>query len=218
MKRLDLTFTTSTVKQGDIVSANYHVSDMEDQNVSGLEGRNIKDTIYIHKFSENEVKLVFLKVPEGHTLSDTDLTVNWNSIAIEGTEASQQLIFGKFEIPSRSHLVVYSSVAAVVLLFGVLLWMRISRRLSERREREDRLKALRSSLLGALDYETVVELWKNKQDYFEAFEHVKVPFLKLEAVLNKYQFKSSRTQAEIVEIMQAYREFKNEIEGGFRGI
>jgi len=218
MKKIELNFVVNKVKQGDIISANYTINGLNSDGLKGLEGQTFKDTLYLHRFSEQDVQVVFLKVPESSSLTDSDTNITWNPIIVEATQASEKLIFGNFEVPFSTHYVLWGAGASIFILVAYLIAKKVGKSNKAKREYKERLKKSKDTILNCNDYDDVVLVWKNKADYFELFPHLKAPYEKFEYVLNKYQFKQVQSQTEILEVMQAWREFKKDVEGGFSGI
>lgn len=232
---LKLVFDMPQVKQGELVNATLLVpmNQMQDLNVSKFEGQSLAETIYFMKVSpvvkkegsedlESEVKIIFTKVPETNGLTgkvnNSDIRLAWNKVEIEATEGAQELLFGNFEIPKKSKLVLWSLLSVLILVILILLIRIFIKKLQQKKNHKEQMERRRNELLGCRDYDDVVKLWQDRQEYFTLFPHIVEPFKKLEKELYKHQFKPKQTEQEKIEIMDAYRTFKRSIEGGFIGI
>ncbi len=77
---------------------------------------------------------------------------------------------------------------------------------------------MKDRVMSAREYHDVVTLWQQKALLLKEFSHLSKPITDLEIVLFKYQFKQSQNETEKAEVMKAYREFINKVQGGFNGI
>ena len=232
---LKLVFNLPQIKQGELVNATLLVpmSQMQDLNVSKFENQSLAETIYFMRVSpvvkkegredlEAEVKIIFTKVPEANGLSgkinDSDIRISWNKLEVEATEGAQELLFGSFEIPEKSKLLLWIIIGLVVAILLFVVVVILIKKQKQKRAHKDQIKKRMDELLGCREYDEVVKIWQQRQIYFSHFPHIVDPFKKLEKELYKHQFKPKQTEQEKIEIMDAYRTFKRSIEGGFIGI
>lgn len=232
---LKLSITEPTVQQGEILNV---LLQAKAQDLKGFELQKLKeerfaDTLYFLKISpwmrkdgneylEAEARVVFTQIPKVNQLSDkideSDVTIIWNKVEIIPTEASQDLIFGSFEIPPRQQVLFWILLTIAALIpIGATVWF-ILKKSKMRRMEKARIAQKKAEVLNCSSYEDIVQLWKNKHEYLQLFPHVAEPFLKLESVLNKHQFKPTQSNEDKKEILESYRKFSRSIEGGFLGI
>lgn len=231
---LHLDFTQKALKQGKIEDA---VIQMDENSVQKIElqrlkGQSLSDTIYLLDVSplvkkdggskfEAEAKVIFLKKPEGqvllHKLSGEDVAVTWSQVEITPTEASQGLIFGQFEIPSRKNIVIWL-ISLLTLVFGIAFFLKYRRRLQEKKNALMRRKKHKAELLEAREYSQIVHVWMERDIFLKEFPEIQEAFKKFEVTLFKYQFKPYQSEAEKAEIQEAYRAFMDHIQGGLSGI
>ena len=232
---LKLLFDTPEVKQGEIVNATLLISmnQMQDLNLSKLENKSLAETIYFMKISpsvkkegredlEAEVKVIFTKVPETNGLTgkinDLDIRLSWNELKVEATEGAQELLWGNFEIPKETKLVLWTLLTLLVATILALIIRPLIKKHKQKKAHKEIMIQRKDELLSCGDYDDVVKIWQQRQEYISHFPHILEPFKKLEKDLYKHQFKPRQTEQEKLEIMDAYRTFKRSIEGGFIGI
>lgn len=230
--QMRLEFNTPVVKQGSLTDAVIRLDGESVQQVElqKLKGVSLANTVYLYQVSplirsgdtfEAEAKIIFLKVPESkpvmHKFGDKDVTVTWSDVEVQATEAPAQFLFGQFEIPGRRKLLQWfiALISLGLIIVGIYKFRQRSRNKNEVRKRKAELK---DKILSAREYDDVVKLWQQKPVLIKDFPHLGEPFKELEIVLFKYQFKPSQNEAEKTEVMKAYRDFLNKVQGGFNGI
>lgn len=232
--RIDINFPVKEVKQGSLQHSVIRMDETSAQRIElqKLKGQTLGEILYIYSVSplmrkdggsafEAEATIIFVKVPEQNKLtskaSGVDLEVTWNQVSVIPTEAPPELLFGTFTVPSRMKLMTW--VGALVLLIILLVVSLKFRKnwLNKKTLKQRKLEA-KAEISSAKEYADVVRLWQKKKSFIREFPHVEEPFRELEAVLFKYQFKPIQTETEKIEVMNAYRKFANQIEGGFSGI
>jgi hypothetical protein len=232
--KVNLKFLDAKVKQGSLVDAVIGLNSETTQKIqyNQLKGQTLGGSFYIYHAKplmtkggwdslESEAKVIVVKIPENkpllHKLQDKEFEVSWDSVEFIPTETPKEMIFGQFEIPSRSQIIkwflIILGIAAVVGL-GYFIFNKLQGKKNLRKKRA----GIKSEVTSATDYSHVVSLWQKKAYYLSEFPHLEEPFKKLELVLFKYQFKQSQSEAEKTEVMNAYREFVNDSQGGFSGI
>lgn len=232
---LKLEINESIVQQGEILEVSLQA---KPEALKGLELQKLKnqqfaDTIYFlqisplmsksgNEYLEAEARVIFTQVPKTNQitgkLGENSLSISWNPVEITPTEASQELIFGSFEIPERKRFIFWIIVSIALLIpFGVAGWY-FFRKLKNRRLEKERIASKKAEVLNCRNYDDIVQLWKNKHEYFQLFPHIMEPFQKLEMVLNKHQFKPQQTEQDKKEILESYHKFSRAVEGGFLGI
>ncbi|WP_408098459.1 hypothetical protein ACJVC5_05985 [Peredibacter sp. HCB2-198] len=231
---LNLDFGKNEIKQGSLETAKILLKADAVQRVplQKLKGQTLADTLYFYDVSplmrkegsdyfEAEAKVIFAKAPETNALGtkfgEEDLLITWGNSQVLPTEAAQGFIFGKFEIPSRPKILLWLSVTlGVGILAFLIIWGRKKYLIKTTLKKKKR--ALKQELLSATTYQEVVDLWKKKHKFFDEFPQVEEPFKSFEAVLFKYQFKPRQNEAEISQVIEAYRDFVRKVEGGLNGI
>lgn len=223
---LELVIETPTVKQGEILSGKLIVKQAEGQTaLAGLQGKNISKTLYLLKVApfmgklgtlESEVKIIFLTVPQTNAVSDLinneEVFIVWNNVEVLPTETSKSFLLGDFDIPSRKKILMWFLVSGLVFfILAFAIWAR-KKKLSKKKLKlhQDNLK---QALMNCSSYDQIVQMWSNKKEYLSAFPKIENRFKTFEEILFKYQFKSTRTDSEIQEIMIAYKDFKAGIAG-----
>src|SRR5690606_12183410 len=88
--------------------------------------------------------------------------VTWSEVEIIPTEATQELIFERFSIPSRKNILLWLGIliGAGCLLFLVLRFRKVQRAKAQLRKRR---LSLRDELLGGTVYLEIVEIWKKHE-------------------------------------------------------
>lgn len=216
------------VKQGAIVEAKLFV----DKGAPALQGKSLADQIYFYEVAplviregtdhmESTVKIIFTAVPNSGVIrgkiDESEVNVQIGAIKVQPTAASEKFIFGDFSIPAAPRWLGYILGFVLTLLLGVgvfTLWKKRERK-AALKEKKRQMKA---ELVSAKNFQELVEIWKRRQQYFDAFPHTVIPFETFEKTLYKFQFKRHQTEVEQLEAMRAYKDFVRAIEGGFNGI
>jgi hypothetical protein len=223
---LELILNSPSVKQGEITSGRLIVKQADGQaGLNGLQGKNLGKTLYLLNVSpfmgkqgalEAEAKIIFLTVPSTNAVSELinneEVFIVWNNLEILPTESSKSFLLGDFDIPARRKIMIWmgSFLLALVIMF-LGFWLK--KRRSENSKRKTKLKNLKQKLLSCTNYEEIIEMWKNKNEFLITFPKIEESFKKFEIILFQYQFKSTRTEREIDQVMSAYKNFKNDVMG-----
>lgn len=231
---VDFIFNKNEVKQGEIVPVTLKVSPdgVSQLNLQKLRGVNFGKTIYFYELSSwihqngepnmsSSAKIIFIDVPTTQVLKDTvngqDIEINLNNIQVIPTAASQELLFGAFEIPARKEILKWTLIFLSVVGLAAIVWT-IYQKYQIKKKRKLEMLKLKSEILSAQDYEGVVSIWQKKRKYLAVFPHLESPFQNLEVILFKYQFKPRQENFEKDEVVKAYQNFVAESQEGFRGI
>ena len=219
----------SSVNQGEIVEGHLILNEGSIPTLS-LKGKNIGKTIYIlnvEPFMGNagifqaRAKLIFSKVPEASSVVETingeEVSIFWDDLSINPTEESQSFLLGDFEIPGRKKIIPWLIALLTAFLIGSLIWFYIKKARNQRKLKQQKL-ALKDQLLQASSYDEVVSIWMNKHQTLKEFPVLEEAFKNLEITLFKYQFKPQRTNHELEQVMQAYQNFKADVQKGTHGI
>lgn len=231
---LRLEFPKSTVSTGEIVTVQLSLDPLSAQAlpVQSLKGETLGDLLYVQsvgpllrKDGEQEftaqAEIVFIKSPEGNEikflLKGQPIRIHWNNVRIESNEVPRDYILSDFTIPTPRNIIFWLLILSAVVLFakGILMLRGFLDRKNRLRNEK---KMLRDSVVRCKTYEEVVELWRNKSRPIKMFPHLDEPFKRLELVLFKVQFKPFQTSQERDQVLDAYRRFVKEVEGGFNGI
>ncbi len=232
-ENIQLQFSTSEVNQGEIISAQLSLIPADESDLLKVQGKTFAETIYILELTPltkreginkyiADTKVIFLKVPEENrvaaSLNGKPVIVSWNTIKINPTEESSELLFGTFEISPRINW--YVMLLGTILVLGLtwLLARMINTKIKLKKSIRLRKVEMKDKILGCRSFEEVVELWKDKHVLTQEFPHIKDAFFKLEESLNRYQFKPIQTNEEKSIVLESYRKFSKEIEGGFHGV
>ena len=223
---LELILNSPSVKQGEITSGRLIVKQADGQaGLNGLQGKNLGKTLYLLNVSpfmgkqgalEAEAKIIFLTVPSINAVSELinneEVFIVWNNLEILPTESSKSFLLGDFDIPARRKIMIWmgSFLLALVIMF-LGFWLK--KRRSENSKRKTKLKNLKQKLLSCTNYEEIIEMWKNKNEFLITFPKIEESFKKFEIILFQYQFKSTRTERELDEVVSAYKNFKNDVMG-----
>lgn len=230
---LRLQLPVNIIKQGSLVDARAVINSETIQQIESqkLKGINLADTIYIHQVGplvkknnndfEAEVKIIFLKIPRDqsliHKIDEKELTITWSKVEILPTEAPEKLIFGNFIIPEK--LKIFQWVLSIFgLILGFLIFYKLRKRFLNKKEIKIKKEHLKNSVISGNTYDDVVKIWQQKEMLLSEFPHLRGPFIVLEKVLFKYQFKLFQTEQEKEEVLKAYREFISLTAGGFIGV
>lgn len=231
--RVDLEFASSELVQGDPTEARLTIDESSTLPVQSLKGKTIGKVLYFLDVSplmkregapvfEAQAKVIFVKPPESQGASEVlggqEIILNWGKLSVRPVEASQELIYGEFTVPEKVRWLLWVGLTVLIVGAAFFVGRFTYRRVSSKRALKARRDALKQEILGARNYEDIVELWKKKQTYFKEFPHVRDAFDKFEEVLNRHQFKPRQSEAEKIEITEAYRKFLRSVEGGFSGV
>lgn len=228
----ELKFERAEVKQGEMVEAGIVLKSDGGEEWSKLNGQNIGKTIYIYNISPvlkksgeevmiSKAKVIFAKKPDSNQVKDNvngqEIVLSWNSVEVTEVQIPQGFLFGDFEAPARSRMLIWICVIVGISFILLIAWMLFKKHKQSQMYKEKR-KNLKQEMMSGKKYDDIVEIWKNKSNFLKNFPETQDSFQKLESVLFKYQFKLNRTEEEIQLVMEAYRTFVNEIEGVLRGI
>ncbi len=227
---LYLELPSAAVAQGSLVSGILKVdqASLAAVDPQKLRGQTLGDVVYVHQVGplvrrvggrvyEAEAKVIFVKVPAAASVPVPGGTLSWGTLEVRPTDAPQELLFGTFTVPARRKLLLWVAILAGLVVLGIIS-RRVWKKLELRRRERLRRRRLKEALLSAADFAAVVELWRAKHAYLGEFPHIADPLRELEAVLFKYQFKPTQTDAERAEVLAAYRTFTAAVAGGFDGI
>jgi hypothetical protein len=226
--QLELLPEQSVVNQGEIFTANLALRKGSPPTHS-LRGKTFNDTLYIISIDpfiktasdlQASARVVFVKTTDGSSVTEgvgnEALQIMWKNLQINPTQ-SDNFGLSTFDIPHPSRIVPWIlGILGISVLF-ILALIPIRKFRSRQRQRAF-LRTCRDELLGASKYDEVVEIWKKKSHYLQCFPTLDGAFKKLEEVLFKFQFKPSRSPAEISLVMKAYEEFREKVREGTHGI
>lgn len=232
--RMEIIFPADKVKQGSLQKSLVKLDETSAQaiEIQKLRGQTLGETLYIHSVSpllrkdggsvfEADATVIFVKVPEQNKITyktpQTDIEVTWNQVEVVPTEAPQELLFGTFTVPSKTKLMTWFLILITAIVLIVAGFKGRRHWLNKKAVKTRKLET-KAEILSAREFSDVVGIWKKKHILFREFPHIEEPFKDLEKVLYKHQFKPFQTETEKIEVMNAYREFTNRIEGGFNGI
>lgn len=231
---LRLLFPDVDVNQGEIIEVQLIVeADGANLEWQKLKGSVHADTIYILDLSpfmkkegrpefEAEAKIIFVKVPKTNELKSkigtTPITVKWDPVTINPTEAPQGFLLGNFEIPRPGKLLLW--IGALIFLLTLVFggYVIIRPKMLAKREKKQRRLALKRELLGCTQFSDAVTLWQKKHVFISEFPVIEDPFVEFEKIINKHQFKPRQSEAEKIEVMEAYGSFRTKIQGGLDGV
>lgn len=231
---VELQFQIPKIKQGSLETVVLKVDPATAQQfeLQKLKGQTVGNTIYIYSISplmrkeggadfEAEARLVFIKVPETSFVSyktpQGEIVLTWKDLEVVPTETQKELIFGTFEVPARSKVILWASILCSLVLVavcGIPIW----RKFLNRKEIKKKKQTIKDDILSVNEYQNVVRVWQNKRNLIREFPHLEEPFKNLEKTLFKHQFKPSQTESEKSEVMSAWKKFIEESQGGFDGI
>lgn len=232
--RLDINFAETKVKQGSLTDATVSIAadQLSSFELQKLKGQTLAKTLYFYQLSpwinqqaegrlQAQVKVIFVVVPTSTELHDkletVDLDIHLSPVQVEPTEAAEKLLFGTFTVPKPVEVLRWILIALGILLIGGIGWL-IYKKFKLKADLRNQKRKTRDEIISAQTYEDVVSLWKKKHFYQQQFPHVADPFRDLETILFKYQFKPYQSEAEKDEVVQAYRKFVQNCQGGFHGI
>lgn len=221
----------SSVRQGEIIAGTLILKESEGQvSLPVLQGRNLSKTLYILSSSafkeqegklQSQVKAIFLVVPSGKELVEVikgdEVHVHWNDLEIIPTKGGKSFLLGEFEIPERMKIFQWIMLLSILVIIGLSLNLYLRKNRSKKTIIETK-KKYKTEILNCSEYDDVVKMWQQKLKYLEKFPELDPMFKNLEQVLFKYQFKISRNDAEIQEVMRAYANFKLDVSGVLNGI
>ena len=231
---MDIRFTGAKIKQGAIVPVKlvFDLPASQGLSVNKILGQTLGGNFYIYKAKplltkdnwtafESDAEIILAKVPESKPLiyksGENEVIITWNDVEFIPTEAPKEMIYGNFEIPSRAQILKWVGVLVVILFLLGFGW-KIKLIMSHKKELKSRKAAIKNEIVSAREYHDVVKVWQKKSIIVREFPKIEMNFKNLEAVLFKYQFKPSQTEAEKIEIMNAYRDFVDKCQGGLDGI
>jgi hypothetical protein len=232
--RLKLSFSQDEIKQGSVQEAMLTVDMQSAQylEIQKLKGLTPQDTIYFDKLSplisnnkdatfEAQVSVIFLKVPDQNNLQfklgESEVRISWNDIKVIPTQGEPTFIFEAFSIPGRRNITFWVLTLLILIVTGGLSFF-IYQKIKLRQSAKQQRRLLREELLSANTYEEIVKVWQKKFHYQVVFPHTADAFRNLEKTLYQILFKPSQSEEEKKEILQAYRKFVSDIQGGFDGV
>lgn len=226
-------FSASLIHQGQLTETRLQIQNPGNFQLQTMKGVTVGKIVHFYDLSplvkregtdyyESSAKIIFVKVPEAKGIQDTvsgqEVSFYWGDILVEPTEAGRSLIFGTFSVPERTAWVIWLIAGLLgTALVGFGGW-RLSVKMKRKREEKNRVLALKNEILNCRNYEDVVNLWTKKHTLIKEFPHIKESFMKMEDVLNRYQFRPRQTETEKIEVVESYRKFSRSVEGGFNGI
>lgn len=232
--QVDMVFTTPEVQQGSIVPVvlNFNPEAVQKISIPKMMNATVGETVFFVQISpltrkndqadfSADAKVIFIKVPETTVITEnfqgSPLELKWQGVKVLPTQAEKKFIFQDFTIPERINFLPWV-IGFITLagLCGLVIYFR-RKFLKKKLVREERHK-LKQEILGCQSYHDIVILWKNRKFIFEQFPHIEKPFEKLESKLYLVQFKSHQSETDKALILEAYRTFVSEVEGGFNGI
>lgn len=226
--RVEMELLRPEVKQGSLVPVIFKLDTEAVQKVQlqKLVGQTLGEVLYFHEVSPllkkgdeftAEGSVIFVKIPETNLIKNNGFDLSWSSVTVSPTETDKQFIFTDFEIPVRPNFMII--VLSVLSLLAILvLGRRIYKKHRLKKVARERKIKLKSLILGCKDYSEVVSFWMKRKELVEEFPHIEEPLRRLELILFRYQFKPHQSETERAEVMEAYRAFTRETEGGFHGI
>ncbi len=231
---IKLQIDQSSFKAGEIVSAQLSLDASSAQSfpLQSMKGQVLGGTLYFQSISplihrENQAsygadaEIIFIKKPDTQnlnvTIGDTPAVITWNSVEVVPVEIPPKFIFMNFEIPEPSKLVLW---LAIFLGFAFIFWgiWKLKINLDKKKTVRDFRKKLKEEILSCRNYNELVQFWQKKRTYTQTFPEIESPLEKLEVVLFKFQFKPVQSESEQSQAMDAYREFRKDVEGTLSGI
>ena len=226
--------SSGAVKLGEISKVQIYVDAQTAQSLplQSIKEQTLSETLYVQSVSSMlkhegeqdytaDAEVIFIKDPGANeiktTIANQPVRIFWNNVRIEAVEVPKDYVLGNFDIKAPLRIIVWLLSAALMIALCVGLWKfrnAQGRKAALKKER----KALKEKILSCRNYQDVVSLWKQKRLLIERFPHLAGPMENLETVLFKYQFKPQQTSNEEAIVMDAYRAFMKESEGGFNGI
>jgi len=232
--KIDIRFPEGKIKQGAIVPVKllFDLPASQGLPINKIIGQTLGDTFYVFKAKplltkdnwnafESDAEIILAKVPEAkpvsYKLGNDEVMITWNDVEFVPTEAPKEMIYGNFEIPSRAQVLKWTLILAAILLVVIVGW-KIKQKISHKKALKSRKAAIKDEIISAREYQDVVKVWQKKSQIIKEFPRIEGNFKNLETVLFKYQFKPSQSEAEKIEVMNAYRDFISQSQGGFDGV
>jgi hypothetical protein len=224
---LELSTLVPEVKQGSIIDCELSIKESEGKStLSGLAGRDFAKTIYVISLDPfvqkngilvSNARVVFEKVPASDLIEESELSIILKKIKVLPAKPAQSFLFGDFEVAGQvSFLKWIVTFILVVVIGGIFLKWR-NKYLRKKKSKLRKL-SLKEQLLKPSNYDEIVAAWENKHIFLDEFPDLAPAFIKLEAILFKYQFKSQRNEFEITQILIAYDQFRNDVREVLNGI
>jgi hypothetical protein len=232
--KIQLLFPETEITQGQLHDVTLMLNEEAAQAIElqKLKGATLGESIYIFNVSPlmrkdgektfgAQGQIIFAKIPDKneilHRLGDVDILVTWSEVKIQPTETNKQFIFEDFNIPGRVQIIRWLLIILIPTALLTVFWFLRKKWLIKKNIRLKKL-SIKNKLILVDDYQGIVEMWMNKSEIFEIFPHAVEPFKQFEKVLFKYQFKHSQTELEKSEVVEAYKNFLDQIKEGFNGI
>jgi hypothetical protein len=228
---LRLSTTHSSIKQGEIAEVVVHIQSSRGEiPLKGLVGKHFAETIYFYSMDpfviknglmESRAKIIFTKNPQSDSLQEEIEGVvyhlKWPGIQIIPTAQSEGFKFGNFDIPYSLPWLMIIVILFIFVPFCIYSFKLLnSYKLKNQHKRH--LTGLITELESAKDYNDVERIWLKREEYISAFPQIENDFRKFEEILNRHQFKRSRKDADLNEIIEAYERFKSQLIGVKNGI
>jgi hypothetical protein len=226
-------FAEKKITQGSLQSVKLLIDEESFIKLDSLKlmGLTINETLYIQSVSpftknnsndlEANATVVFIKVPkENSAIIETSkgkIGVEWENNEILPTEASQNFLFGNFEIP-RSKNIFLGFLILIVFGFLILIGIKLKKTRDQKLKVKKYLDNIKDQILSSNDYHSIVEIWKRKHEILNLFPHLSIAFSNLEKELFKVQFKPVQSELEKEEVQKAYKFFLDQIKGDLDGI
>lgn len=232
--KFEIKFKDAKVKQGTIAPATL-VFDAESSQklpLNKLVGETLGKSFYIYSAKpfitknnwnalESEAEVIVAAIPESSPVvfksGDVDGMILWNDVEFVPTEASGQMIYGNFEIPSRAKIIRWSLIL-IALAAAALIGLKVKNKLAKKNAIKKRRAVIKEEIMSVREYAEVVKVWQKKSEILKEFPALENNFKNLESVLFKYQFKSSQSETEKLQVMNAWRDFVGQSQGGFNGV
>ncbi len=201
--QMQLELSSAVVKQGSLIDVVVRLdgSSVQQVELQKLKGVSLADTVYLYQVAplvrngdnfEADAKIIFLKVPETkpviHKIGETEISITWSDVEVQPTEAPGKFLFGQFEIPGSRRIFEILAVLVILALVFLGFYKLRQKRKAKKALRQKRAE-LKDKVISARDYHEVVSLWQQNQN-----------------------------EVEKADVMRAYREFINLVQGGFNGI
>jgi hypothetical protein len=232
--KVDIRFPEGKIKQGAIIPVKlvFDLPASQGLPLNKLVGETLGGTFYIFKAKplltkdnwtafESDAEIIVAKVPENEPVTyksgENEVMITWNDVEFIPTEAPKEMIYGTFEIPSRAKILLWLSILAGIIVIAVIGW-KVKSHFAAKNVTKKRRVAIKDEVISAREYNDVVKIWQKKPQILKEFPVLETNFKNLESVLFKYQFKSSQSETEKIEVMNAYRDFVSKSLGGFDGV
>lgn len=232
--KIEIRFKDQKIKQGTIVPATL-VFDAESSQklpLNKLVGETLGKAFYVYAAKslitkdnwsalESEAQVIVASIPESKPvefkIGDVDGMVLWNDVEFIPTEANGKMIYGNFEIPSRAKIIQWVLIF-VAIVVAALVGLKIKSRVSKKNAIKKRRAVIKEEIMAVRDYPEVVKVWQKKNEILREFPALETNFKNLESVLFKYQFKPSQSETEKLQVMNAWRDFVSQSQGGLNGV